>query len=94
MEWNTIKRRGKVFFDYNQNSRGKTITSIYSVRPTLSATVSMPIGWNKLDDIHPTDFTLKTVPTLTRGKRDEWEGVLKIKQDLGKILSTVKEMKV
>jgi len=94
MEWNTIKRKGKVFFDYNQNSRGKTIASIYSVRPTLSATVSMPIGWNKLDDIRPTDFTLKTVPTLTRGKRDEWEGVLKIKQDLGKILSTVKEMKV
>ena len=94
MEWNTIKRKGKVFFDYNQNSRGKTIASIYSVRPTLSATVSMPIGWDKLDDIRPTDFTLKTVPTLTRGKRDEWEGVLKIKQDLGKILSTVKEMKV
>ena len=94
MEWNTIKRKGKVFFDYNQNSRGKTIASIYSVRPTLSATVSMPIGWNKLDDIRPTDFTLKTVPTLTRGKGDEWEGVLKIKQDLGKILSTVKEMKV
>jgi bifunctional non-homologous end joining protein LigD len=92
MEWNTTKRKGKVFFDYNQNSRGKTIASVYSMRPTMSATVSMPIGWNKLDDISPTDFTIKTIPNLTRGKRDEWEGVLKDKQDLGKILSTVKEM--
>ena len=92
IEWNTIKREGKVFFDYNQNSRGKTIASVYSVRPTLSATVSMPVSWNNLDDINPTDFTIKTVPNLTKGKRDEWEGVLKNKQDLGKILSTVKEM--
>ena len=92
IEWNTIKRKGKVFFDYNQNSRGKTIASVYSVRPTLSATVSMPVSWNKLDDISPTDFTIKTVPNLTRGKRDEWQGVLKNKQDLGKILSTVNEM--
>ena len=92
IEWNTIKREGKVFFDYNQNSRGKTIASVYSVRPTLSATVSMPVSWNNLDDINPTDFTIKTVPNLTKGKRDEWDGVLKNKQDLGKILSTVKEM--
>ena len=92
MEWNTIKRKGKVFFDYNQNSRGKTIASVYSVRPTLSATVSMPLSWNELDDIHPPDFTLKSVPDFTKGKKDEWEGVLKNKQDLGKILSTVKEM--
>lgn len=49
MEWKTIKRKGKVFFDYNQNSRGKTIASVYSVKPILSATVSMPVSWNKLD---------------------------------------------
>jgi bifunctional non-homologous end joining protein LigD len=94
MEWNTTKRKGKVFFDYNQNSRGKTIASVYSLRPTMSAIVSMPVSWNKLADITPTDFTIKTVSNLTRGKRDEWEGVLKDKQDLGKILSAVKEMMV
>ena len=77
MEWNTIKRKGKVFFDYNQNSRGKTIASVYSVKPILSATVSMPVSWNKLDD-------LKTVPDLTRGKIDGWEDVLRNKQDLAK----------
>ncbi len=92
MEWNTAKRKGKVFFDYNQNSRGKTIASVYSVRPTLSATVSIPVSWNKLDNVSPTDYSIMSVPSLTRGKRDEWEGVLVDKQDLGKILSTVKEM--
>ena len=62
IEWNTIKRKGKVFFDYNQNSRGKTIASVYSVKPILSATVSMPVSWNKLDDIRPTDLRSKLSP--------------------------------
>src|ERR687898_903800 len=34
MEWDTTRRKGKVFFDYNQNARGKTIASIFSARPT------------------------------------------------------------
>ena len=51
-----------------------------------------PVSWNKLEEIRPTDFTPKTVLESTIGKRDEWEGVLKNKQDFGKILSTVKEM--
>lgn len=43
MEQNAVKRKGKVFFDYNQNSRAKTIATVYSVRPTMSATASMPV---------------------------------------------------
>jgi len=92
IEWNTIKRKAKLFFDYNQNSRGKTIASVYSIRPTMSATVSIPVSWNKLEEIRPTDFTPKTLLESTIGKRDEWEEVLKNKQDFGKILSTAKEM--
>jgi bifunctional non-homologous end joining protein LigD len=92
MEWNTTKRTGKVFFDYNQNSRGKTIASVYSVRPTISATVSMPIEWKHLNDIFPTDFTLLSVPNLIRGNNDPWKGVLEQKQDLNKILATVEEI--
>ena len=41
MDWDTTKRKGKVFFDHNQNARGKTIASIFSARPTESATVSV-----------------------------------------------------
>ena len=87
MEWSTAKRTGKVFFDYNQNSRGKTIASVYSVRPTTSATVSMPVRWEELDDIVPKDFTLITVPEIMRKKTDPWKGVLEDKQDMNSILS-------
>jgi bifunctional non-homologous end joining protein LigD len=48
MEWDTTKRKGKVFFDHNQNARGKTIASVFSARPTESATILMPIKWDNL----------------------------------------------
>ena len=91
MEWNTAKRTGKVFFDYNQNSRGKTIASVYSVRPTTSATVSMPVRWEELDSVVPTDFTLLTVPDIMRRKSDPWRGVLEDKQDMNSILSSIQK---
>ncbi|HEY6756753.1 MAG TPA: non-homologous end-joining DNA ligase, partial [Nitrososphaera sp.] len=51
MEWNSSNRKGKVFFDYNQNAKGKTLASVFSVRPTASASVSMPVEWRELSDI-------------------------------------------
>jgi bifunctional non-homologous end joining protein LigD len=91
-EWNTSKRKGKVFFDYNQNSRGKTLASVYSLRPTASATVSMPIDWKKLDSILPTEFTILSVPQLIRKNIDIWAGVLTEKQNISKIISKVQEI--
>ena len=53
------KRAGKVFFDHNQNARGKTLASIYSPRPSPQAAVSMPVRWEDLtDELYPTDFTI------------------------------------
>ena len=43
MEWSVEKRTGKVFFDHNQNSRGKNMASIYSLRPLPGAPVSTPV---------------------------------------------------
>jgi len=91
-EWNTSKRKGKVFFDYNQNSRGKTLASVYSLRPTTSATVSMPIDWKKLDSILPTEFTIMSVPQLIRKNIDIWADVLTEKQNISKIISKVQEI--
>jgi bifunctional non-homologous end joining protein LigD len=88
MEWKTIKRKGKVFFDHNQNSKGKTIASIYSVRPTASATVSMPIEWKELSSIVPTDFSLLNVPSAPK-KADPWKAILEEKQDINKILESI-----
>ena len=89
MEWNTSKRKGKVFFDYNQNSRGKTIASVYSLRPNAAATVSMPVEWNNLDSVLPTDFTITSIPQLITKKNDIWAGVLSEKQNISKIISKV-----
>jgi bifunctional non-homologous end joining protein LigD len=92
MEWNTKKRIGKVFFDHNQNSKGKTIASIFSVRPVSSATVSMPIRWEQLSSIKPTDFNILNVPVIVRKTRDPWKDVLEEKQDINRILEGIKQI--
>lgn len=91
-EWNTSKRKGKVFFDFNQNSRGKTIASVYSLRPTPSATVSMPVSWSSLDSILPTDFTISNVSQLVVNKTDSWAQVLNEKQNINEIIAKAKEI--
>jgi bifunctional non-homologous end joining protein LigD len=82
MEWNVKERAGKVFFDYNQNSRAKTLASVFSVRPTPLATVSMPIKWDRLTDILPTDFTLLNVPEIIMKSGNPWKQMLEDRQDL------------
>jgi LigD-like primase-polymerase len=51
-------------FIYPQNAKGKTIASVFSARPSVSATVSMPVKWKELDNILPSDFTIVTVPNI------------------------------
>lgn len=92
IEWSTSKRKGKVFFDYNQNARGKTIASVYSLRPTPSATVSMPVSWSRLDSILPTDFTISNVSQLVVNKTDSWARVLNEKQNINEIIARAKEI--
>jgi bifunctional non-homologous end joining protein LigD len=93
MEWDTTKRTGKVFFDHNQNARGKTIASIFSPRPTDLATVSVPIRWEDLANVIPTDFTILNVPDLINKQiLNPWIDIMKKKQDLNKILENVKEV--
>lgn len=90
MEWNTLKRKGKVFFDHNQNAKGKTVASVLSARPTVSATVSMPVKWNDLDRVLPTDYTILNVPEILQKSGDPWSDILRKKQDLVVILEKIK----
>ena len=93
MEWDTTKRTDKVFFDHNQNARGKTIASIFSPRPTNSASVSFPIKWNDLSHVVPTDFTIFNVPnTINKKIKNPWINIMEKKQDLNKILESIKEV--
>ena len=86
MEWATGARRGKVFFDANQNSRGKSLAAVLSPRRDPHATVSMPLTWEQLADAFPTDFTVSTVPALLQAGGDPWKGMLAAAQDLPAIL--------
>ena len=93
-EWKTTNRKGKVFFDYNQNSFGKTLASIFSTRPVEDATVSVPLKWEELVDIVPTDFTIKTVPGIYKRKISPWKDILSRKQNLEEILERISDFKV
>lgn len=46
----------------------------------------MPIDWQKIDDILPTDFTITNAPDIIRKQR-AWQGILSDKQDIGKLIS-------
>jgi bifunctional non-homologous end joining protein LigD len=89
MDWNITKRVGKVFFDHNQNAMGKTIASIFSARPTNSATISMPVTWKDLSSIYPTDFTILNAFDIVKKSGDPWKEILQRKQDISKILENV-----
>ena len=52
----------RVFIDYNQNARDRTIASAYSVRARPDATVSAPVTWDELPDVETEDFTIATMP--------------------------------
>ena len=61
-KWWKEERGQKVFIDYNQNARDRTIASAYSVRPRPGAPVSTPVEWAELPDVMPNDFTVRSVP--------------------------------
>jgi DNA ligase D-like protein (predicted polymerase) len=60
--WWKEQRGERIFVDYNQNSRDRTIASAYSLRPIAGAPVSTPVTWEELPDVDPKAFTIHTVP--------------------------------
>ena len=61
-KWWKEERGTKVFIDYNQNARDRTIASAYSVRANPEGRVSCPITWAEVEAVEPADLTLATVP--------------------------------
>jgi len=60
--WWKEERGERIFVDYNQTARDRTIASAYSVRPRPGAPVSAPLRWEEVDDVAPRDFDLETMP--------------------------------
>ncbi len=87
MEWTVPKRKGKIFFDHNQNTRGKTLASEYSLRPSDNAGASAPVTWEELEHIYPTDFDIDTMPARAEKRGDIWAHILDSKQDLRALLA-------
>jgi bifunctional non-homologous end joining protein LigD len=77
-EYRVAKRpRGRVLVDYNQNAWGRTLASIYSVRPTPRATVSTPVTWKEIArGVRTEDFTLKNVRARLARLGDLWKPLL------------------
>ncbi|NUU18806.1 DNA polymerase domain-containing protein [Cellulomonas humilata] len=62
MKWWKEERGAKIFVDYNQMARDRTIASAYSIRTNPRATVSAPLRWDEVADVHPNDFDVTTMP--------------------------------
>jgi len=60
--WWKEERGERVFIDYNQNARDRTIASAYSVRARPDAAVSAPVRWEELPEAETEDFTMATMP--------------------------------
>jgi bifunctional non-homologous end joining protein LigD len=78
-EYRVAKRpRGRVLVDYNQNAWGRTLASIYSVRPRPRAPVSTPVAWKEIDQgIRIEDFRLDNVPSRLAKTGDLWKPLLR-----------------
>ena len=77
-EYRVAKRPAKhVLVDYNQNAWGRTLASIYSIRPRPRASVSAPVTWKELErGVEIEDFRIDTVPDRVRKLGDLWKPLL------------------
>jgi bifunctional non-homologous end joining protein LigD len=77
-EYRVVQRpHGRVLVDYNQNAWGRTLASIYSVRPTEQATVSTPVTWKEVEQgFTIADFRMENVPERVEQLGDLWKPLL------------------
>ena len=73
--WWKEQRGQRVFIDYNQNLRDKTIVAAYAVRPYAHAPVACPITWDEIDTADQRDFTIATVPERLAATGDPHEAM-------------------
>jgi DNA ligase D len=87
--WWKEERGKRVFIDYNQNARDRTIASAYSVRGRPDATVSAPVTWDELPDVATEDFSMATMPPRFAELGDVHAGIDEAVCDLRVLLEWV-----
>jgi DNA ligase D len=85
--WWKEERGQRVFVDYNQNAPHKTVFGAWSVRARPGAQVSTPFSWAELDDIHPDQFTISSLPARLETVGDPWLGMNDDPQSLEALLA-------
>jgi DNA ligase D-like protein (predicted polymerase) len=90
--WWKEERGERVFVDFNQNAKDRTVASAYSVRATPDARVSTPLRWDEVADCLPEAFTVSTVPARFADMGDPWEGMDDAPGGLDALLERAKEL--
>ena len=86
------KREGKVYLDFLQNGKGKTMACAYSLRPREGATASTPLEWEELDETFDLkNYNIKTLPKRVKEKGDLWAGFFKDALDLEEVLNKLSQ---
>src|SRR3954452_21324882 len=84
--WWKEERGERIFVDYNQNARDRTIASAYSVRPKAGAPVSAPLDWDELPSVAPEDFNVETMPARFAEVGDRHAGIDDVHHSLQPLL--------
>src|ERR1700712_1189895 len=74
-KWWKEERGERVFVDFNQNAKDRTVASAYSVRSRPDARVSTPLRWDEVPGCRPEAFTVATVPERYAEIGDPWQGM-------------------
>ena len=85
--WWKEERGARIFVDYNQNARDRTIASAYSVRPKPGAPVSAPLAWNELPHVTPEDFTVATMHARFAAVGDRHASIDDVSHSLAPLLT-------
>ena len=76
MNWWKEERGDRIFIDFNQANRDRTMAGAYSPRALARASVSTPITWDELPDADPAAFTIRSVPQRLADVGDPWADLL------------------
>ena len=85
-KWWKEERGERVFVDYNQNARDRTIASPYSVRAKPGAPVSAPLFWDEVPEVQPEDFTVESMPARFAEVGDRFETIDDVSHSLEPLL--------
>src|SRR6478609_4067554 len=91
-QWWKEDRGQRVFVDFNQNAKDRTVASAYSVRATPDARVSTPLTWDEVPGCRAEDFTILTVPARFAERGDPWESMDDAVGSLDALLQLAEEL--